>query len=123
MDIQIFAVCEQQVEFVALRHIADYFIKESKSFLKMQPCTVFSRRIVQPVEQIEENALAVGIAVLRFEVGVKRGIIENRAVVNERPAPSRDVLSRKGMTVFVFYVTDGCIAECERAGAFFGDPG
>ena len=86
----------------------------------MQPCAVFARRLVQFIHEVKKNALAVGVALLRFEVGIQRGIIKNRAVVNERPAPSCAVPARERVAVFVFYVADGSVADM-REQKLFGD--
>ena len=86
----------------------------------MQPCAVLTRRLVDFIQKVKENALAVGVALLRFEVGIQCRIIKNRAIVDKRPAPSGTVSARERVTVFVFYVADGSVADM-REQKLFGD--
>ena len=118
--VEVLAVGKEQVELVASRHVADDLVKQAKALSKMQPCAVFACRLVELIQNIEKNALAVGVALLYFLIGIKRRIIEDRAVVNERPATSRAVLSREGVAVFVLHVADGGVADM-REQELFGD--
>jgi len=94
------AVIEDEVEPVQVGDLADGAREGGKRRVEAKAARA-QCRLVENVEQEQHGALTVGLPDLLEVVAGEKPLVEEDAVVDEGPVPSRDVLATEGVAVLL----------------------
>lgn len=111
VDVELVGIVDDQCHGIARAYLHGHGLEDGEALRRLQRCTLLGGAGVDLLDEVQQDALAVGTALLLMEKGIEQVAVEDGAFMDQRPLSTGGVGANEGVAVVYLHITNGRLTD------------